>query len=53
MKWWKRGKWKFWVETEKEMKTRPENKVETDPKSIGEKTEGGKTFFGIKWTFKW
>ena len=48
-KWWK--SFKFWVEDESEMATRPVTPGEADPKAIGEKTEGGKTFFGIKWSW--
>lgn len=47
--WWKRIK--FWSQDEVEMGTRPVSTAETDPRSIGEKTKGGKTFFGIKFTW--
>ena len=50
-RWWQR--FKFWVEDEQEMKTRPESPSEAHPKAVGEKTEGGKTFFGIKYTLPW
>ena len=46
--WWKR--FAFWSDSESGMDTRPKAQGETDPRAIGEKTEGGKTFFGIKWT---